>query len=91
MDALKKGALLGFVAVLGLGLSACDSKRENAAEDQAEAVRNSADATADAIDQSASQMGGTAEAQMKNTADAIRESGEAKADAMEDAADRNGR
>ena len=44
---MKKIVALASAAVLGLGLAACDSGAENAAEEQAEAV---GDAQEEAID-----------------------------------------
>ena len=40
MKSFTKLAMLVPAATLGLSLAACDSKQENAAEDQAEAVRS---------------------------------------------------
>lgn len=73
MNPLFKSAMMASVVAMGLGLSACDSAKENAAEDQAGEVRASAEATADA---------------MEDHAEAVRDAGEAKADAMEDKADK---
>lgn len=80
MKNIKKGSLLAATVALGLGLSACDSKTENAAEGKAQDVRESAEATADAIETQADKMDAKA--------DAVRESGDAKADKMEDRADK---
>ena len=84
-----KGAILAGVAAMGLSVAACDSKKENAAEDQAQAVRESGDARADSMEATGEAMGGTAENSMDAKADAMREAGDAKADKMEDNADKN--
>ena len=90
-----KIALATSVAALSLGLAACDSKKENAAEDQADAVRASAEATADAMEATADKKDpvsdgkdSAAENAQEDKAAAVRASGEAKADAMEDKADK---
>lgn len=73
MKNFTKSAMLAATVAMGLGLSACDSKSENAAEGQAQDVREASEAAADA---------------MESTAADVRESGDAKADAMEDNADK---
>lgn len=73
MKGIFKGAMMASVVAMGLGLSACDSAKENAAEDQADAVRASSEAAADT---------------MEDKAEAVRETGEKKADKMEDQADK---
>ncbi len=88
MKTIIKGIMIATLATAGLGLAACDSKKENAAEDQAAAVRESPDATADAIDSKADAVGGASEEALEHKADKIRESGDTKADAMEDKADK---
>ncbi len=89
MNTFTKGAMLAPVLALGLGLAACDSKQENAAEDQAQSVREASDAAADAIENQADQTAApAAEASLDAKADAVRDAGEAKADAMEDQADK---
>jgi hypothetical protein len=80
---MKKLIMLSAVAALGLGVAACDSGAENAAESQAQDVREASEAAADQIE---STPGGGDVADDK--ADAVREAGDAKADAMEDAADK---
>lgn len=87
MKTFMKGVMLASVATMALGLAACDSKTENAAEDQAQSVREASDAAADAIESQAAPVGGAAEASADAKADAVREAGDAKADAMEDKAD----
>lgn len=87
MKAIFKSAMMASVVAMGLGLSACDSAKENAAEDQAGAVRASSEATADAMEETADKLGGASEDAMENKAEAVRDAGEAKADAMEDKAD----
>ena len=88
MKYFKKSVLLAATAALGLGVAACDSKQENAAEDQADAVRQSSEAAADTMEDKADAMGGASEDAMEAKADAVRETGEKKADAMEDQADK---
>jgi hypothetical protein len=79
---MKKMIMLATVAALGLGVAACDSGAENAAESQAQDVRESSEAAADKIE--AGPGGDVAD----DKADAVREAGDAKADKMEDAADK---
>jgi hypothetical protein len=88
MTKFMKGMMLAGVAGLGLSLSACDSKAENAAEDQAAVVRASSDAVADQIDATADAASGAAADALENKADAVRAAGDNKADAMEDQADK---
>lgn len=88
MKAVFKSALIVPVLAMGLGLAACDSKQENAAEDQADAVRQSSEAAADALEDRADAVDGASEDALENKADAVRDAGEAKADAMEDKADK---
>ena len=95
MKSFTKLAMLFSAATLGLSLAACDSKQENAAEYQAEAVRESADATADVMEKAADAkdpvvdgVDSAAENAQEDAAGAVRASGEAKADAMEDQADK---
>jgi hypothetical protein len=80
---MKKLIMLTAVAAMGLGVAACDSATENAAESQAQDVRESSEAAADKIE---STPGGGDVADDK--ADAVREAGDATADAMEDKADK---
>jgi len=86
MKTFLKTAMFASVAVLGL--AACDSKSENAAEDQAAIVRESGDASGDALDAMADSTGGASEAALENKADAVRSAADDKADAMEDQADK---
>ena len=88
MKTFNKAAMVASALVIGLGLSACDSKKENAAEDQVQAVRESADASGDALENAGERMGGATGEAMEDIGKAIRESGEAKADKMEDQADK---
>jgi hypothetical protein len=76
---MKKIIALASAAVLGLGVAACDSAQENAAEDQAEATD---DANEAAIDQ-AEDAGAITDDQ----ADAAEAASEEQKDAAEDAAD----
>jgi hypothetical protein len=88
MKALTKSIALASVVAMGLGLSACDSKQENAAESQADAVRDSSEAAADAIESQAANATGAAEDAAEAKADAVRDTGDAKADKLEDQADK---
>lgn len=88
MKTFIKGAALASVAAMGLGLAACDSKSENAAEDQAAIVRESGDATGDALDAAADATSGAMEDRLENQADAARSAADDKADKMEDQADK---
>jgi hypothetical protein len=83
-----KGAILAGVAAMGLSVAACDSKKENAAEDQAQAVRESGDARADSMEATGEAMGGAAESTLDAKADAVRDAADKKADRMEDNADK---
>lgn len=56
MKPVFKTAMIASVIVMGLGLSACDSKKENATEDLAGEVRASSEATADAMEDKADKM-----------------------------------
>jgi hypothetical protein len=84
MKTFTKNIALAAVMAMGLGLAACDSKQENAAESQADSVRDSSEAAADAIESQAASTEDAAETK----ADAVREAGEAKADKLEDQADK---
>ena len=88
MKTLIKGAVLASVAAMGFGLAACDSKSENAAEDQAAIVRESGDAQGDALDAAADATSGPVEGALENKADAVRSAADDKADRMEDQADK---
>jgi hypothetical protein len=88
MRMIIKGTAIAAVAAMGLSLAACDSKKENAAEDQAQAVRESGDAAADSIEATGEAMGGAAEHTLDAKADAVRDSADKKADRMEDRADK---
>lgn len=87
MKTFTKGVMLTSIGALALGLAACDSPQENAAEDQADTVREASEAAADAIENQADTATGAAEDAMENKADAVRDAGEAKADKLEDQAD----
>lgn len=85
-----KKLLLAAVAVSTLGLAACDSAKENAAEDTADAVREQGEATADAMEDKADTLDTTvdgvdsqAEQAMEDKAQAVRENADKKADAIE--------
>lgn len=88
MKSILKGAMFVSVAAMGLGLAACDSKSENAAEDQAAIVRESGDAVGDSLDAAADATSGASEAALENKADAVRSAADDKADKMEDKADK---
>ena len=88
MKTIFKSAMIASVAAMGLSLAACDSAAENSAEDQADVVRENADATSDTMENQADKMGGAAEDMMENKAEAVDDAGEAKADKMEDKADK---
>ena len=91
MKYFKKSVLLAATAALGLGVAACDSKQENAAESAAQDVREASDAAADSMENQAVAVRETSEAMavnMENKAVAVRERGDAKADKMEDQADK---
>jgi hypothetical protein len=83
---MKKILTIAAAAALGLGVAACDSSAENAAEEQAAATEAAVDTQADAVEQNAE--GTATEAAAENQADAMRESADATADAQEDAADK---
>ena len=88
MKTIFKTAILA--STLALSLTACDSKKENADEAMANAVRESGEATAAGIDASADAMGAPADKvdAMKNKAEGTRDGADAKADMMEDKADK---
>lgn len=87
MKNLFKMAMVVPMAATGLALAGCDSPAENAMEDQAEMVDETAEAQADAMHDAADEMGGAAGEAMEDKADAVEEAGEAKKDAMEEQAD----
>jgi hypothetical protein len=82
---MKKIIAIASAAVLGLGVAACDSATENAAEDQAAATEEAVDTQADAMESAA--QGTATEEAVENQADAMRESADLAADAAEDRAD----
>lgn len=91
MKSIFKTAILA--STLALGLSACDSKKEDANEAMANAVRESGEATAAGIDAQAASgdaMGAPAANvdAMQNKAEGVRDAADSKADKMEDAADK---
>ncbi|MDE2595361.1 MAG: hypothetical protein KGL44_00640 [Sphingomonadales bacterium] len=91
MKTVIKFAALASVAAMGLALSACDSAKENKAEDQAQQVREASESAADAMENSADAVRATSEAKadaMEDKADTVRATGDAKADAMENKADK---
>lgn len=86
MKIFTKSIALASVLAMGMGLAACDSTQENAAESQADAVRESSEAAADAIE--STNATGAAEDAAESRADAVRDAGDAKADKLEDQADK---
>lgn len=82
-----KTAMFASVASLGLALAACDSPAENAAEDEADAVRDATAAQADAMEHEAEMLEGTAEEQMEAEAEALEDAGEAQAEQIEESAE----
>jgi uncharacterized protein YcfL len=76
---MKKIVAIASAAVLGLGLAACDSGAENAAEEQAEVVGDAQEASIDV----AEDAGQITDAE----ADAALDASEVQEDAAEDAAD----
>lgn len=79
---ISKAALL-TVAAASLGLAACNSPAEEAADHRADAIEAEAEATADALDAQADAMpAGPAKEAVENKADAVEATGEAKADAV---------
>ena len=79
-----KTAMVASVAAMGLGLAACDSPQEEAAEEQAEAIEDQADAMEDAgaiTDEEADAM----EAQADDIEDAAEGDTDAMTEGMEEA------
>jgi len=88
MKTFTKGAMFAATAALGLSLAACDSKKEDAAENTADVVQNASDAAADSMDSAATDMTGAAADSMNDKADAVRASGNTKAEAIEENAEK---
>lgn len=91
---MKKSIMILAASVSFAALGACDSGAENAQEQQADTVRENAEAQADAmedradtIDTTTNGMDSATENAMEDKADAVRDKAETKADAMEDKAD----
>lgn len=87
---MKKIILMAAIAVSTLSLAACDSKKEEAAEDKADIVSEQGDATADAMEDKADTLDTTvdgvdskAEQAMEDKAAVVRENAEKKADNIE--------
>ena len=74
---MKKIIAMASAAVLGLGLAACDSGAENAAEEQADVVEESMEAEANVLEDQG----------MEGQADAMEDQADATGDALEDQAD----
>jgi hypothetical protein len=83
------------IVVAAVAFAACDSRQENAREnnlerkadnleDAADVVRTQAEKTADAVERNDAGLNSST---TEKTADAVREAGERKADALEDQAD----
>jgi|GEM_PF-2292083 hypothetical protein len=88
MKFTAKHALLIPVAVLGLGLAACQSKQEDAADKTAEGVAESSDAAADAIESQAADATGAAADKLNSKADAVRAEGKDEGAAIKENAEK---
>jgi len=86
MKSIFKTSMVASVAALSLGLVACDSPTEDAAEDRADAVRDATAAEADAMEHEAELLPEAAEEQMEANAEALEEAGEEAAEQIEDPA-----
>jgi len=87
-SSIKRITLCLATAAAAIGLSGCDSKRENAAEKKADNVRDAGEKKADAIESKKSMSNDHAtNEQLENKADATRNAAEHKADAIEKQAD----
>lgn len=82
---MRKFATIAAASMLAMGLAACDSGAENAMEEEAVAVDEAAEAQADSMREMAD--GTATEEAVDEQADAVEAAGEEKKDAMEDAAD----
>lgn len=79
---ISKAAMFA-VAAASLGLAACNSPAEEAADKRADAIEAEADAHSDALDAQADAMpAGPAKEAVEAKADAVEATGEAKADAV---------
>ena len=85
-----------LTAAVAFTFAGCDSKRENAAEAQADALEEQADATREATEKKADAIESAGKQGVDNLnpntpadrkAEAVRDAGEAKADALENKAD----
>ena len=74
---MKKIIAIASAAVLGLGVAACDSGAENAAEEQADVTEEAMEADAGVVE----------DAGMEAQSDAMEDQADATGDAMEDQAD----
>ena len=74
---MRKLIAIASAAVLGLGVAACDSGAENAAEEQADVVEESMEADAGALE----------EAGQEEASDALEDQADATGDALEEQAD----
>jgi hypothetical protein len=88
MKSTAKNALLLPILALGLGLAACQSKQEEAADKTADAVAASSDAVADSIDSQAADATGAAADKMNSKADAVRAEGKDEATAIKENAEK---
>jgi len=94
-SSIKRITLCLATVAAAIGLSGCDSKRENAAEkkadkmeDKADNVRDAAEKKADAIESKKSMSNDHAtNERLENKADATRNAAKQKADAIEKQAD----
>lgn len=92
---IRQIALCSIAAASALALGACDSKRENAAEQKADNMENKADAVRDSGEKKADAIESkkavanddSTDAALENKADATRKAADNKADAIENHAD----
>ncbi len=85
---LKQIALGLAVSTAAVALTSCDSKQENAREDKAEAVRETGEKKADAIESKKSLSNDhSTNATLEKKADATRNAADAQADKIEHNAD----
>ena len=86
MKTVFKSAMIASVATLGLSLAACDGPAEEAAEDQGDAMVESVENQADAMEDAGTITDETADEmvdQAEDTADAMEEQGEATDEATD--------
>lgn len=83
MKSIFKTSMVASVAALSLGLVACDSPTEEAADARADGVRDATSAEADAMESEAELLDGAAATQLEAEAEALEEAGEARAEQIE--------